>query len=173
MTIGSAAAQAAIPTVKALTGWSPAAVGIWSILLTLLSGIALAIVKAGPNWISAYSASRKQSADVEAAAQAELERREAAEQAERERRERALETRIEALERRVSSTEERAIKAETAVMHLTGASTIMMSTLRTVSPNNPAIDQARDLIEMAVASGGDSVFAKSLSRLAQVKGVNE
>lgn len=166
------AAKAAVPAVR-LTGWNPTAISTTSLLVLAIITLTGIVAKNGPKWWVEYREGKKQTAETEARERAAMEAREDAEQADKERRERALETRIESMERRIASTEERALKAETAVMHLTGAATIMMATLRSVSPDNPAIDQARDLIEMAVASGGDSVFAKSLSRLAQVKGVGE
>jgi hypothetical protein len=120
--------------------------------LFILGGV---IVKKGPDWIKAFSDSRKAEAEVEAA-----------DRGERDKREEAIEERVKVLENRTQ-------RAENINMYLIGATTMALNALRAAAPHDPAIAQATSLVEMAVAAGGDGVFAKSLAQLAQMRGAGE
>ena len=147
-------------------GWTPTAYGTWGLLITSLGTLTGWIIAKGPAWIKSRSDAFKQNSETgmaEARNRAEMD---AAVVAQRIAADQALAARVTALE-------DRAQKAESVAMYLTGALATTLNALRAQDPNNAAIPQASNLIEMAIAAGGEGVFAKGLAKLAMVKGTGE
>jgi hypothetical protein len=156
--LGSAATAAAIPTVKALTGWSPAAVGIWSLLASVLGGIALAIVKSGPGWIKASSDSKRATAELAAEVRAEQRVENATTAA-----------RLTALEGRMERT-------GGALVFCINALTTAIDGLESDDKRvrDLAASRARESIAFAASTlGAEDPFSKALARLAAVAPVDK
>lgn len=71
---------------------------------------------------------------------------------------------------RIERLEDRAQRAETVSLYLGNAITITLDELRSSDPANPAIKRANDMIEMAIAAGGDSFFCKGAGQAGAGKG---
>lgn len=144
----------AIPV--SISGWTPTTYGVWALVIVQAFVVAGLAVKKGPEWLAAWTASRKQDAE-----DARLDRREQV------LAESALGDRITSMEARLASFGQ-------ALSFAMNAAVISNSALEAVAPGNLAIKQSRELLGMAADILGEKdPFSKSLAKLGAIKGVSE
>lgn len=139
-----------------MTGWTPTTYGVWALVIVqafVLLGLA---IKKGPEWLAAWTASRKQEAE-----DARIDRQHQNDA------ETALADRMSQMEARLSSLGQ-------ALSFAMNAAVIANGALEAVTPGNPAVKQSRELLGMAAdVMGANDPFAKSIAKLANIRGTGE
>lgn len=126
-----------------IANWSPTAYGVSILVIVQLFMLTGLIVKNGPQWIAEWTNRRKQEQDHE-------------------------KSDLDELKDAVRAMNERLNRMGQAMTFMTSAATMTTNALEVLEPGHIAIQQSRELIQMAVASlGVADPFSPALAKLAQ------
>lgn len=126
-----------------IANWSPTAYGVSILVIVQLFVLTGLIVKNGPQWIAEWTALRKQDQEHD-------------------------KTDLDELKEAVRVMNERLNRMGQAMTFMTSAATMTTNALEVLEPCHIAIQQSRELIQMAVASlGVTDPFSPALAKLAQ------